>query len=124
MTVVLDVGALLGIVRGNRRVGVVVKRSLERGERFVVPAGVVAQLGRGRLHQEPLARLLHPTRAEIVPLDTRAARGVGMLLRRSGTQSVVVASVVWCARQRNAVVLTSVPDALRRIDPHVDVEVI
>jgi PIN domain len=119
---VLDVGALIGFERENRAAVGRITRFHEQGHRVVVPAGVVAEVWRDGHRQARLARLLHPTRAEIVPLDDQAARGVGELLRTSGTQDVVDASVVWCARERNAPVLTSDPDDLRRLDPKVDLE--
>lgn len=122
MTVVFDAGALIGVERADRRVEVFVRRSRERRERVVVPAGVLAQVWRKGQRQARLARLLRRDLAEIVPLDGVAARAVGQLLGASGTTDVVDASVVWCARKRNATVLTSDPDDLRRLDPHVRLE--
>jgi hypothetical protein len=120
--IVLDVGALIGFERDVRSAVAPIATALRRGERVVVPAGVVAQVWRHGKRQARLARLLHTRRSEIVPLDEVAARAVGKMLSDSGTTDVVDASVVWCARKHDAVVLTSDPDDLRRLDPKVRVE--
>jgi hypothetical protein len=122
MGLVLDAGALIRFEREDRAAVGRITRVHERGERVVVPAGVVAKAWRDGRRLTRIARLLHPSRAEVVPLDDMAAREVGRLLTRSRTRDVVDASVVWCARQRNATVLTSDPDDLRRLDPKIRIE--
>jgi predicted nucleic acid-binding protein len=119
MGVVLDAGALIAFEREDRAAVYWINRIKQRGDEFVVPAGVVAQVWRDGRRQARLARLLRWNRSEVVALDDDAARAVGYLLGRAGTADVVDASVVWCARQRDAVVLTSDPDDLRRLDPKV-----
>jgi predicted nucleic acid-binding protein len=116
MTLVLDAGALIGFERGNRMALVLVTRAVERGDPVVVPAGVLAQVWRGGARQVRLGSLLRRQVAEVVALDEREARLVGALLARSRTSDVVDASVVWCARKRGALILTSDPEDLRRID--------
>jgi predicted nucleic acid-binding protein len=117
MGLVLDAGALIAFERNDRGAVKRIVRAEERGEPIAVPAGVVAQAWRNGQRQVKLARLLRRHRSDIVALDDDAARAVGHLLGRAGTTDVVDASVVWCARERNAVVLTSDPDDLRRLDP-------
>jgi predicted nucleic acid-binding protein len=122
MTLVLDAGALIGFERGNRTALVLVTRAVERGDPVVVPAGVLAQVWRGGARQVRLGSLLRRHVAEVVALDEREARLVGALLARSRTSDVVDASVVWCARKRGALILTSDPEDLRRIDHLVRVQ--
>jgi hypothetical protein len=122
MGLVLDVGALIGFEQKDRAAVGFVTRMHEEGQRVVVPAGVVARVWRDGRRQVRLARLLRGQLSEVVALDEVGAREVGELLRRSRTGDVVDASVVWCARKRNAVVLTSDPDDLRRLDPKIRVE--
>lgn len=119
MGIVLDAGALIAFEREDRSAVRRIARAEERREQLIVPSGVVAQVWRNGRRQARLARLLRPQRSEIVPLDDTSARAVGYLLGRARTADVVDASVVWCARQRDAVVLTSDPDDLRRLDPKV-----
>lgn len=122
MDVVLDAGALIAFERKDRVALATVARAEERRERLIVPAGVVAQIWRNGRRQARLAWLLRQRWSEVVAFDESAARAVGHLLGRTGTTDVVDASVVWCARLRGAVVLTSDPDDLRRLDPKVRLE--
>lgn len=54
----LDTGALLALERGDSRVRALLRRALESGIGFSVPAGVVAQSWRGGPRQARVARLL------------------------------------------------------------------
>jgi hypothetical protein len=119
MGFVADAGALIGFERNDRRVEALVGHVHACGQRLIVPAGVVAQVWRRGDRQARLARLLRRDLSEIVPLDDATARAAGHLLSRVGSTDVVDASVVWCARERDAVVVTSDPDDLRRLDPEV-----
>lgn len=117
MNVVLDAGALIDVERG----GFATKSLLEsrpRDGRVIVPAGVLAQVWRGG----PQARLSQLLRGgvDVHALDEPAARAVGSLLRASGTSDVVDAHVVLVARQHRAVIVTSDPDDLRRLDPRAE----
>ena len=57
-------------------------------------------------------------------LDRVLAQAVGRLCRRRGTTDVVDASVVIAARLALAVVVTSDPGDLRRLDPSLPIEAI
>lgn len=120
----LDAGALIQFEKGAE----LVRRLLESARQWSVPvatpAGVLAQVWRGR-RQTRIAQLLasRPGKSkvdrwvEIVPLDEKAARRSGLLCGISGCSDVVDASVVLCARDRGHAVLTTDPDDLRGIDP-------
>ena len=119
--VVLDAGALIGFERNDRRIVAILTRAVERDRALVVPAGVVAQVWRDGGRQTRLARLLGSSRCEIVSLDDRQARAVGQLCGATATSDVVDASIVVVANDREARVLTSDPDDLRRLDARLDV---
>jgi predicted nucleic acid-binding protein len=69
-------------------------------------------------------RLLKRSTTEVPALDRVLAEAVGRLCRRSGTSDVVDASVVIVGRQTGAVVLTSDPDDLRKLDPGLPLELV
>jgi hypothetical protein len=54
-------------------------------------------------------------------LDSEEARAVGHLCGASGASDVVDASVVLVARRVGGVTVSSDPDGLLAIDPHLDV---
>lgn len=118
--VTFDAGALIAFERARRPVVALVTRALERGDRLAVPAGAVAQAWRDGARQARLVRLLASQITEVVALDDATARAVGQLCGVSGATDVVDVSVVHCARLRGHAVLTSDPDDLRRIDPHLE----
>jgi hypothetical protein len=113
----LDTGALIAFERGDRAVVAIVRRSLERGLRLAVPAGVVGQAWRDGRKQARLARLLGSDLVEIEILDDMRARSAGQLCGATHTADVIDASVVLCARHRAHGVLTSDADDLSRLDP-------
>jgi hypothetical protein len=101
------------------------RRLVERDVRLAVPAGALAQAWRGSARQARLAQLLADRRVSHAPLDQIAARAAGALLGRMGADDVVDASVVICARrERAAMVITSDPEDLRRLDPTLPIEAI
>lgn len=114
----LDAGALIAVERGDHTVGVLLHEAAVEGVPVVIPAGALAQAWREGRRQARLARLLKDTRYSVLPLDEPEAKAAGELCGARGTSDVVDASVVLCARQRGHVVLTSDPDDLRRLDPH------
>lgn len=107
-----DAGALLAAEANRRDLWAIHARSLQRGERPVVPAGVLGQAWRGG-PQAQLSRLLRGCRIE--DLDEHRARAAGFACARSGTRDVVDASVVAGALARGDLVITSDPDELQRI---------
>jgi len=116
----LDSGALIAFERAKRAVVALIARALECGDRLAVPAGVVAQVWRDGTRQVRLVRLLASETIEVVALDDPMARAVGQLCGVTGAVDVIDASVVYCARQRDHIVLTSDAEDLRRIDPRVE----
>jgi len=114
---VLDTGALIALDRGDKRMIALLQQALIQGRAFPVPAGVVGQAwSDGRL-QVTLARFLRSEEVEIVPLDEHLARSCGELCAAVDLPDVIVASVVILARERREPIITSDPNALRRLDP-------
>jgi hypothetical protein len=112
----LDAGALIAFERSDRRVVTIVARALERRIRLAVPAGVVGQVWRDGRRQVRLLRLLGSDLVDVEALDDARARAAGQLCGVTGTQDVIDASVVLCARARDHGVLTSDVADLRRLD--------
>jgi hypothetical protein len=107
-----DAGALLAAEANRRELWAIHARSLQRGERPVVPAGVLGRAWRGG-PQAQLSRLLRGCRIE--DLDEGRARAAGVTCARSGTRDVVDASVVAGALARGDLVITSDPDGVQNI---------
>jgi hypothetical protein len=107
-----DTGALLAAEANRREIWALHARSLQRGQRPVVPAAVLAQAWRGG-PQASLSRLLRGCRIE--ELSEVRARGTGVACGRAGTNDVVDASLVVGALARGDLVVTSDPDDLQRI---------
>jgi predicted nucleic acid-binding protein len=119
---VLDTGALIAIERRDRRVAALIATANRNDLTVVAPAGVLAQAWRGATRQALLARALQ-TDLEVDELTAGAALRAGVLCGRTATSDVIDASVALSARNRDAVVLTSDPDDLRRLDPLLQIEV-
>ncbi len=112
-----DSGALLAFESRDRRVDVLVQRAKDLGRAIVIPAGVLAQVWRGRgPRQARLAILLSSDRVSVQDLTRNRAEVVGQLCGRSGTSDIVDASVVVAAWANGRVVVTSDPDDIRRLD--------
>jgi predicted nucleic acid-binding protein len=120
--VVLDTGALIAFERGDARMRALCREALRTRARLVVPAAVVAQVWRDGARQVPLRALLAGSTTEVPPLDRVLAEATGILCGRAGTSDVVDASVVLTARRERAVVVSSDPDDLHRLDPTLVVE--
>lgn len=116
---VLDTGALIAIERSDRRARAFL--DVRRGP-AIVPAPVLAQAWRDGARQVRLARFIASNGTIVEPLDELSAKAVGVILGRSATSDVVDASVVVSARRHEAIVLTTDPGDLLRLDPHLDVE--
>lgn len=89
---------------------------------LIVPAGVLGQVWRDGTRQARVAALIGSAACQVDILDGPAAKAAGVLCGRSGTTDVIDASVVLAARARSAVVVTSDPQDLLRIDPGLTVE--
>lgn len=115
--VTLDIGALIAIERGDRRLQALLGEAHAAGADLTVPAGVVAQPWRGGTRQARLARVLRLASVTVVPFDEPEARAAGALCGHTSTADIVDASVVICARDRDQAVITSDPDDLAALDP-------
>jgi predicted nucleic acid-binding protein len=121
--VVLDAGALIAFERNDRKVRTLIELVLAHGGAVHTPGGVVAQVWRDGSRQVRLARLLGSGLVHVQALDREEAQATGSVCGKSGTSDVVDASVALLARHRGAVVVTSDPADLRRIDPSLDLVV-
>jgi hypothetical protein len=110
---VLDAGALIAFERGDPRM----RALLLAARRIVVPAGALAQVWRDGKRQVLLRALCNSARTEVPALDRATAEAAGILCSRARTRDVIDASVVLAGRQEHALVVTSDPDDIRRIDP-------
>ena len=119
----LDAGALIAFERNDRKVRALIELAVVHDRSLHAPAGVVAQVWRDGARQVRLARLIGSGLLEVQALDRDEAQAAGVLCGRSGTHDVVDASVALLARRLRAVVVTSDPDDLRRIDPLVNLVV-
>jgi len=116
--ITFDTAGLLAVDGGSQRVHALLDRLAGTGLRFAVPARALARAWRGTPDQALLRRLLDSDQVEIVPMDDAVARASGALCRISGTDDVIDASVVLCARERgHKAVVTTNGDSLRRLDP-------
>lgn len=114
--ITLDTGALIAIDRGDRRLQALLAEAAANGEGLAVPAGVVAQAWRASARQARLSRFLALALVTTVPLDEAEARAVGALCGRTGSDDIVDASVVICARSRGHAVLTGDARDLAALD--------
>jgi len=118
--VTLDAGALVAVEMGDRRIGVLLRRAIERGTRIIVPAGALAQAWRRGPRQVRLALLLDDPAVVVEGIDAELARAAGELCGLRGTGDVIVASVVLTGRRYHSTVLTGGPVDLQKLDPKLD----
>ncbi|MGI8801860.1 MAG: hypothetical protein ACR2KV_06750 [Solirubrobacteraceae bacterium] len=111
-SVVLDVGALIAIDRGDRRIGAALHVAGREHVDVITSSACVAQVASDRSPEGRLARAL----AGIVehPLDAPAARRIGRLLAESATADVAQAAAALLAGPAD-VVLTGSPKEIRRL---------
>ncbi|MDA8284007.1 MAG: PIN domain nuclease [Actinomycetota bacterium] len=114
--VVLDAGALVAFERNDRRVRRLVELAADHGRRLHVPAGAIGQVWRDGARQARLARLVKSGVLDVRALDLDEARAAGVACGLSGTADVIDASVAILARRHGAIVVTSDPADLRRLD--------
>ena len=115
--ITLDAGGLIALDRNDRRVLVLIARTMESGMRVTVPATALAQAIRNPGKQARLSRLIRQAGTDLVALDARDATAVGLLLARTGTSDIADAHVAVCAQRAGQAVVTSDPDDLKRIGP-------
>ena len=113
--ITLDAGGLIALDRNDRRVLVLIARTMESGMRVTVPATALAQAIRNPGKQARLSRLIRQAGTDVVALDARDATAVGLLLARTGTSDIADAHVAVCAQRVGQAVVTSDPDDLKRI---------
>ena len=111
-SVVYDAGVLVAAERNDRRAWAEHKARLELGIVPSVPAPVVAQVSRSP-QQAQLRCFL--TGCVVVPLGESEAHEAGRLLGKTRTADVVDAVVVTIALRRQAMILTSDPDDIKRL---------
>lgn len=115
--VVLDAGALIAFERNDRRVRRVVELAVEHDRSLHVPADVIGQVWRDGARQARLARLVRSGVLDVQSLDLDEARAAGVLCGTSHTSDVIDASLALLGRRLHAVVVTSDPGDLHRLDP-------
>ena len=98
------------------------REALRTNAALVVPAGVVGQVIRDRPRQVALSALLKGRTTRVPALDQILAEAAGVLCGKTGTSDVIDASVALVARQERAVVITSDPEDLRRLDPGIRIQ--
>lgn len=122
--VTLDAGALIAFEKNDRRVILALRRALDARITLTVPAAVVGQVWRDGSRQVRLARLLASSGVIVEPLDDLRARAAGQLCGATSTKDVTDAAVVLGAKARGDRIFTSDIDDLRRLDPHIDLELV
>jgi rRNA-processing protein FCF1 len=120
--VVLDAGALIAFERSDARMRALFREALRIRTRLVIPAGVLGQVLRDRSRQVTLGALLSGSTTEVPALDRILAEAAGILCGRTSTSDVIDASVVLIALRESAVVVTSDPADLRRLEPTLKIE--
>ncbi len=118
----LDTGALIGIEKNTDKMRALLQAPERLGVsvRFVVPTGVLGQAWRGAPRQVRLVRFLAQPEVETWALTEPMAKAAGVLCGEAGTEDVIDASVILCARQsRAASVVTSDVGDLHRLDPNI-----
>jgi predicted nucleic acid-binding protein len=110
----LDSGAVLAVLRRDRRVRALLEVARQEGVPVVVPPVVVTQVIRGGAGDAETNRLL---RVSFVPfVGERLARVAGRLLGAAGAATAADAQIVAEAiRLSPATILTSDPDDLGRL---------
>ena len=115
-----DVGELVALDRGDRRVIVLLARADETGATITVPATALAQAIRRPERQVRLARLIRQPKTDVVSPDRVDASNAGRLLAASGTADICDAHFVICARRQGQRVVRSDPEDLRALDPGIE----
>jgi hypothetical protein len=107
---VLDSGALIALERADERMTALLLQVRRGQARLVLPDAVLAQVWRGgHGRQARLAALLglKPEQCAKVPLDSDAAKRIGLRIRDSGHADVIDVHVAILGEDRDAVVITS-----------------
>ncbi len=115
--ITLDAGGLIAVDRNDRRVIILLARTVETNSRVTIPSSALAQAIRRPERQARLSKLIRQPTSDVVALDRFEAVNVGRLLAASGTSDIVDAHVVICARRSAQQVVTSDPIDISLLDP-------
>jgi hypothetical protein len=111
---ILDTGAVLAIMRRDRRTRAFLEIAWREGVPVVIPPIVVTQIIRGGAQDAEANRLFHA--AYISFVGEHLARAAGRLLAASGLSDAADAQVVAEAKRRApSTILTSDPDDIGRL---------
>lgn len=119
-TFTLDSGALIALERAAPAMTALLMRVRAGQARLIVPDGVLAQVWRGGTgRQARISTLLglKPERCATVPLETAAAKRIGLAIGECGHADVVDVHVALVARDHHAVVVTSNRDNILAVAP-------
>jgi hypothetical protein len=119
-TFTLDSGALIALERAAPVMTGLLMRVRAGQARFVVPDGVIAQVWRGGAgRQARISALLglKPERCITVPLETAAAKRIGLAIGECEHADVMDVHVALVARDHRAAMITSDRDAILLIAP-------
>lgn len=119
-TFTLDSGALIALERAAPTMTGLLMRVRAGQARFIVPDAVLAQVWRGGTgRQARISALLglKPERCIMVPLETSAAKRIGLAAAECGHADVVDLHVALVAREHRAVVVTSDRDDILIVAP-------
>jgi hypothetical protein len=116
----LDTGALIAIERNDRELITLLKEARKAKLEILIPAGVIAQAWRDGRRQARIARFLSAPQVGIHVLDEFQAKRAGQLCGLTGTDDIVDASVVLCARDHHHRVVTSDSEDIERLAPELD----
>lgn len=119
-TFVVDSGALIALERAAPAMTGLLMRVRAGQARLVVPDGVVAQVWRGGTgRQARISALLglKPEQCVTVPLETAAAKRIGLAIGECGHADVVDVHVALVARDHRAAVITSDRDDILLVAP-------
>jgi hypothetical protein len=117
---VLDSGALIALERANPAMTELLMRVRSGEARLIVPDAVIAQVWRGGGGRQARISALLGLKSQQcakVPLDTVAAKRIGIEIGACGHGDVVDVHVALAARDQNAAVITSDRDDIVAVSP-------
>lgn len=126
-TFTLDSGALIALERAAPAMTSLLMRVRSGQARLVVPDSVIAQVWRGGTgRQARISALLglKPERCVTVPLQTAAAKRIGLTIGECGHGDVVDVHVALVARDHDAAVITSDRDDILEVAPDLDKRIV
>lgn len=124
---VLDAGALIALEKAAPAMTGLLLRVRSGQARLIVPDAALAQVWRGGAgRQARIAALLglEPEHCTKVPLDTEAAKRIGVMIGACGHSDVIDVHVVLAAQDHRAAVITSDRNDLMAIDPTLEGKIV